>query len=84
MRSDRESVQDWYERAIVVNSLAAAQEEELADAGNSTARRVARKRADEAAADLKQALAAVQAGRQAAGDTGTPTSAPPPARKPII
>lgn len=64
-----ESVGDWYERAIVANSVAAAQEEALADAGNLTARRVARKRADEAAADLKQALDALQAARRAADDT---------------
>ncbi len=49
------------ERAIVANSVAAAQEESLADQGNPTAKRVAAKRADEASADLDQALSAVRA-----------------------
>jgi hypothetical protein len=52
-----ESASEWAERAIVANSLAAAQEEALADAGNPTAKRVAGKRAEEASAELEQALA---------------------------
>ncbi len=58
-----ETAQVWYERAIVAKSVAAAQEESLADAGNPTAKRVARKRADETATDLQQALAALQTER---------------------
>ena len=59
-----ESVQQWYERAIVANSTAAAQEELLADAGNETAIRVARKRAEAAAEDLRQALHALKTERR--------------------
>ncbi len=62
MSSSRgESAGEWLERAIVANSVAAAQEESLADQGNPTAKRVAAKRADEASADLDQALSAVRA-----------------------
>jgi len=62
MSSSRgESASEWLERAIVANSVAAAQEESLADQGNPTAKRVAAKRADEASADLDQALSAVRA-----------------------
>ncbi len=62
--SRSESVDEWFERAIVANSTAAEQEESLAAAGNPTAKRVARKRAEEAAADLQQALQALQAERR--------------------
>lgn len=55
-----ETVQQWYERAIVANSMAAAQEESLAEAGNPIAKRVARKRVEEAAGDLQQALDALK------------------------
>lgn len=48
----------------MANSVAAAQEEALADAGNPTAKRVTRKRADEASAELGQALAALQTERR--------------------
>jgi hypothetical protein len=61
-----ETVQQWYERTIVANSMAAAQEELLADAGNPIAKRVARKRLEEAAADLDQALNALKTERQRA------------------
>lgn len=54
------------ERAIVANSVAAAQEESLAQEGNVTAKRVAAKRADEASADLSRALKAVKAEQQQA------------------
>lgn len=65
MSSSRgESVQQWYERAIVANSTAAAQEELFADDGNETAIRVARKRAEEAAEDLAQALQALKTERR--------------------
>lgn len=65
MSSERnESAEEWFERAIVANSVAAAQEELLADTGNPTAKRVARKRAEEAAADLGKALDALQAQRR--------------------
>ena len=59
-----ETAQQWYERAIVADSLAAADQELLADAGNDIAKRVARKRAEEASADLAQALNALQAERR--------------------
>lgn len=59
-----ESATQWTERAIVANSVAAAHEESLADAGNPTAKRVARKRAHEASVDLGQALDALHAERQ--------------------
>ena len=59
----KESATQWSERAIVTNSVAAAHEESLADAGSPTAKRVARKRADEASADLEQALGALHAER---------------------
>lgn len=64
MRFDHEKPAQWYERAIVADSMAAAQEEALAAVGNPTAIRVARKRAEEAAAELQQALAALQADRR--------------------
>lgn len=64
MRFDHESVAQWYERAIVADSPAAQQEEALAGAGNPTAVRVARKRAEEAHIELQQALAAFQAEKQ--------------------
>lgn len=63
-----ESAEEWSERAIVANSVAAAREESLADVGNPTAKRVARKRAEEASADLGKALEALQAERQRAVD----------------
>lgn len=59
-----ESVQDRYKHAIVDNSLAATQQELLADAGKPTAQRVVRQRAWEAAGDLGQALAALQTHRR--------------------
>lgn len=59
-----ETVQQWYERAIVVHSVASAQEELLAEAGNPIARRVARKRVEEAAGDLQQALHALRTERR--------------------
>ena len=59
-----ESAKERSERAIVANSLAAAQEEALTHAGNPTAKRVARKRAAEAAVELQQALDALQAERR--------------------
>lgn len=65
MSSERhESAKERSERAIVANSVAAAQEEALADAGNPTAKRVARKRADEASTELGHALDALQAERR--------------------
>lgn len=64
MRYDHETTAEWYERAIVADSMAANQEEALASAGNPTAIRVARKRADEAATELQQALTALQQDRR--------------------
>ena len=65
MSSSRgESVGRWYERAIVASSLAADAQESLAHVGNDIAKRVARKRAEEAAADLDLALDALQAERR--------------------
>jgi hypothetical protein len=63
-----ESAEQWSERAIVANSVAAAQEESLANVGNPTAKRVARKRADEASDDLQHALDALHAERRHAAD----------------
>ena len=59
-----ESVTQWSERAIVAHSVAVAHEESLADAGNPTAKRAARKRAEEVSADLDQALDALRAERR--------------------
>lgn len=59
-----ETALQWYERAIVAHSVAAAQDELLADAGNPIAKRVARKRVEEAADDLHQALNALKAERR--------------------
>jgi len=59
-----ETAQQWYERAIVAASIAAAQEELLAEAGNPIAKRVARKRVEEAAGDLQQALIALKSERR--------------------
>ena len=70
-----ETAQQWYERAIVADSLAAADQELLADAGNDIAKRVARKRAEEASADLAQALNALQAERRRIGKDSTLTPA---------
>ena len=64
MRSDQESAAQWYERAIVANSVAAAQEETLANAGEPTAIRVAHLRAGEAASELQQALEALHEERR--------------------
>ena len=64
MKLDHESVAQWYERSIVEHSLAAAQEEALTDAANETAVRVMQKRTDQAAAEMQQALAALQAQRR--------------------
>jgi hypothetical protein len=61
-----ESTETWSERAIVTNSVAAAHEESLADAGNPTAQRVASKRAGEAYTDLEQALDTLRAERRLA------------------
>ena len=59
-----ESATQWTERAIVANSVAAAHEESLAEVGNPTAKRVARRRSDEASADLERALDALHAERK--------------------
>ena len=64
MRFGHETAAEWYERAIVANSLAAAQEEALTDVRNPAAVRTARKRADEAAVELQRALEALQAHRR--------------------
>lgn len=64
-RQTNESAAQWYERAIVGNSLAAAEADSLAGVGNPTALRVAQKRADEASADLARALDAFLAERRA-------------------
>lgn len=80
MRFDHESEEDWYERAIVAHSMAAAHEEELAEAGSLNARRIACNRAEDKAADLAQALAAVHAARRATPHTTpatTPANPPP-------
>ena len=61
-----ESTVQWYERAIVEDSMAAAQVESFAEAGNVTAKRVAAKRAEQAGADLGRALQALEAERRKA------------------
>ena len=55
-----ESAQERYERAIVADSVAAAQEESISGVGNPVAKRVARKRAEEASGELNRALDALQ------------------------
>jgi len=60
-RRDRESISDWFERAIVANSVAAEQLQQMQSSDtefNAQARQVINQRAENAAGDLAEALAA--------------------------
>jgi len=60
-RRDSESISDWFERAIVANSVAAEQLEQMQSGDtefNAQARKVINQRAENAAEDLAEALAA--------------------------
>jgi hypothetical protein len=65
-RRPGESAAQWYERAIVANSVASGQLEDFADgpAANPAAQRAFEQRAKEAAADLASALEAFRAERR--------------------
>jgi len=64
-RRPNEPAAQWYERAIVTNSVAAAQRETLSEGffANPAAREAIDQRAREAAADLELAAAAFRAER---------------------
>jgi len=64
-RRPSEPAAQWYERAIVTNSVAAAQQETLSEGffANPAAREAIDQRAREAAADLELAAAAFRAER---------------------
>lgn len=70
-RRPGESAAQWYERAIVANSVASGQLEDFADGpgANPAAQRAFDQRAKEAAADLAAALEAFRAERR-----NTPTT----------
>jgi len=60
-RRDSESISDWFERAIVANSVAAEQLQQMQSGDtefNAQARTVINQRAENAAEDLAEALAA--------------------------
>ncbi len=60
-RRDRESISDWFERAIVAHSVAAEQLQQMQSGdteSNAQARKTINQRAENAAADLTDALAA--------------------------
>lgn len=60
-RRDSESISDWFERAIVANSVAAEQLQQMQSGDtefNAQARKVINQRAENAAEDLAEALAA--------------------------
>jgi len=60
-RRDRESISGWFERAIVANSVAAEQLEQMQSGAtefNAQARKAVNQRAENAAGDLAEALAA--------------------------
>lgn len=65
-RRPGESAAQWYERAIVANSVASGQLEDFTDGpgANPAAQRAFEQRAEEAAADLASALEAFRAERQ--------------------
>ncbi len=71
-RRPNESVAQWYERAIVTNSVAAVQQETLSEGffANPAAREAIDQRAREAAADLELAAAAFRAERYEAKPEG--------------
>jgi hypothetical protein len=68
-RRPGESAAQWYERAIVANSVASGQLEDFADgpAVNPAAQQAFEQRAKEAAADLASALEAFRAERRSPG-----------------
>ena len=57
-RRDREWISDWFERAIVANSVAAEQLEQMQSGDTEFARKAVNQRAEDAAGDLAEALAA--------------------------
>ena len=60
-RRDRESISDWFEQAIVANSVAAEQLQQMKTGDtefNVQARKAINQRAEDAAGDLAEALAA--------------------------
>ncbi len=67
-RRPNESAAQWYERAIVTNSVAATQHETVSEGSTASpaARNAIAQRASEAAADVKLAAAAFRAEREAA------------------
>ena len=71
-RRPNESVAQWFERAIVTNSVAAVQQETLSEGffANPAAREAIDQRAREAAADLELAAAAFHAERYQAKPEG--------------
>jgi len=71
-RRPNEPAAQWYERAIVTNSVAAAQQETLSEGSNANpaAREAIDQRAREAAADLELAAAAFRAERYQAKPEG--------------
>jgi len=71
-RRPNEPAAQWYERAIVTNSVAAAQQETLSEGSNPNpaAREAIDQRAREAAADLELAAAAFRAERYQAKPEG--------------
>jgi len=70
-RRPNEPAAQWYERAIVTNSVAAAQQETLSEGSNANpAREAIEQRAREAATDLELAAAAFRAERYQAKPEG--------------
>ena len=69
-RRPGESAAQWYERAIVANSVASGQLEDFTDGPgtNPAARRAFEQRAADAAADLESALEAFMTERRATGE----------------
>ena len=67
-RRPNEPAAQWYERAIVTNSVAATQHETVSgsSAANPAARNAIAQRASEAAADLRLAAEAFRAEREVA------------------
>lgn len=65
-RRPGETAAQWYERAIVANSVASAQLEDFTDGpgANPAARQAFEQRATDAASDLQLALEAFRAERQ--------------------
>lgn len=64
VRRDNESVQQWCERAIIADSMAASQLETLGAVGNDAAQTLLFRRVEQAAAELERAMNALQTQRQ--------------------